>query len=209
MAMDGVSRWVGPVSGVLSVAAIFGGVAVVGEFTFEPSDSAAAVLAEYAAKADNILGAGLLTMLGIGFLLIFLGHLRTMLREGGAAWAADVFLAGGIALAAAWIVFQGIQLAGGVAGESGHAEVAQGVNDFLWNGTLFFAPGLLAVGLAAALASFVYRALPVWLGIFAIVVALGAFAPWLGIFIFVLWVLATSITEIIWALRPASKADVM
>ena len=102
----------------------------------------------------------------------------------------------------------GIQLAGGVAGEHGHAEVAQGALDFFWESTFLFSPGLLAVGIAAAAASFAYRAVPVWLGVFAVVVALGALAPWVGIFIFVLWVLATSIVEIIRTLRPAIAADV-
>ena len=206
--MDGVSKWVGPVSGVLSVAAIFGGVAVVGEFMSEPTDSAAAVVAEYADKVGDIYVAGFLTMLGVGFLLIFLGHLRTKLREGGAAWAADAFLAGGIAIAAAWIVFQGIQLAGAVAGEEGHAEVAQGVNDFLWNGTFLFSPGLLAAGIAAAAASLISRAIPIWLGVFALLVALGALAPWIGILVFVAWVLAASIVELMRAFRPTTAIDV-
>ena len=80
--------------------------------------------------------------------------------------------------------------------------------DDFWEGTFLFSPGLLAVGIAAAAASFAYRTLPIWLGVFAVVVALGALAPWIGIVIFVLWVLATSIVEIIRALRPAVAADV-
>ena len=205
--MDRASKWFGPLSGILFVAAIVTAIAVVGEFDSQPSDSASTVLAEFRDRADDIQTAALLTMLGIGFLLIFLGHLRTRFRDGGAGWAADGFLAGGVVLASSWILLVGVQLAGGVAGEHGHTEVAQGALDFFWEGTLIFSPGLLAVGIAAAVASFAYRALAIWLGVFAVVVALGALVPWIGIFVFVLWVLATSIVEIIRAVRPATAAE--
>lgn len=102
----------------------------------------------------------------------------------------------------------GVQVAGGVAGEAGHAEVAQGAIDFLWNGSLLFSPGLLAAGLAAAATSFVSRAIPIWLGVFAVVVALGALAPWIGILVFVAWVLAASIVELVRAFRRAIPTDV-
>ena len=178
------------------------------EVDAEPSDSAHTVLTAFAQKADDMQIAVLWTMLGIGFLLIFLGHLRTKFRDSGAGWAADGFFAGGVVLASAWIVLGGVGLAGGVAGEHGHTEVAQGALDFLWEGVFLFTPGLLALGLAAAVVCFTTRALPIWLGVFAGVVALGAIAPWLGIFVFGLWVLTTSIVEIIKAIRPASTADV-
>ena len=206
--MGKASNWFGPLSGILFVAAVVVGGGIFGGLDAEPSDSATKVLAEFREKADDIQTAALLTMLGIGFLLVFLGHLRTKFRDGGAGWAADGFLAGGVVLASAWIVLLGVQLAGGVAGERGHAEVAQGALDFLWNGVFLFSPGLLAVGITAAVASFAYRTLPIWLGVLAVVVALGALAPWIGIFIFLLWVLATSIVEFIRAFRPATAAQV-
>ncbi len=206
--MGKAGNWFGPLGGILFVAAVFIAIAVSGEFDSEPSDPAAKVLAEFREKADDIQIAGLLTMLGIGFLLVFVGHLRTKFRDGGAGWASDGFLAGGVILASAWVVLTGVELAGGVAGEHGHAEVAQGALDFIWEGVYIFSPGLLAVGIAAAVVSFTYRTLPVWLGVFGVVVALGALAPWVGIFVFVLWVLAASIVEFIEVLRPATAADV-
>ena len=66
----------------------------------------------------------------------------------------------------------------------------------------------MAVGIAAAAASFINRTLPLWLGAFAVVVALGALAPWLGVFVFVAWVLATSVVELIRAFRPSTQAEV-
>ena len=194
--MDIARRFFGPISGIVFATAIFGAEAVVGGFDTEPSDSASTVLAELREKSDEVQLAGFMTMLGAGLLLVFLGHLRTSFREGGAGWAADGFFAGGVAMVSAWIVLVGVQLAGGVAGESGHPEVAQGAIDFMWEGSLLYSPGLLAVGATAAVVSLVHRVLPVWLGVFAVVVALGALAPWVGVFVFVLWVLAASIVEL-------------
>lgn len=206
--MDKAGKWFGPLSGVLFVVAVVLAGSVFGGFDAEPSDPASTVLAEFGKNADDIQAAALLTMLGVGFLLLFMGHLRTRLRGGGAGWAADGFLAGGVAFAGGWILLASVQLAGGVAGELGHAEVAQGAVDFLWSSSLIFSPGLLAVGIAAAAASFVTRALPVWLGVFAVVVALGALAPWIGIFVFIAWVLAASIAGFVEASRPATTVEV-
>ncbi len=206
--MGKVSEWFGPLSGVLFVAAVVIGGAISAGVDSEPSDSASSVLAEFREGSDDIRTGAFLTMLGVGLLLVFLGHLRTRFRDGGAGWAADGFSAGGVVLAGGVIVFTAVQLAGAEAGDNGHAEVAQGAIDFLWNGTLIFSPGLLAVGIAAAVVSFTYRTLPTWLGVFAVVVALGALAPWIGIFVFIAWVLAASIVELIRVSRPATAQHV-
>ena len=206
--MSNANKWFGPIGGILFVVAVIVAVGMFAGVDAEPSDSASTVLAQFRANSDNIQTAALLISLGLGFLLIFIGHLRARMRDGGAGWAADGFLAGGVAVVGGWVVLTGVQLAGGVAGDAGHAEVAQGAIDFLWNGTFLFSPGLLAVGIAAAAASFVSRAIPIWLGVFAVVVALGALAPWIGILVFVPWVLAASIVELVRAFRPAIPTDV-
>jgi len=202
------NNWVGPIAGLLFVGAVVVAVGMFAGVEAEPSDSASTVLAQFRENADNIQTGGLLISLGLGFLLIFVGYLRARMRDGGAGWAADGFLAGGVAVAGAWVVLTGAQLAGGVAGESGHAEVAQGAIDFLWNGSLLFSPGLLAAGIAAAAASFISRTIPIWLGVLAVVVALGALAPWIGILVFVAWVFAASVVELIRAFRLATATDV-
>ncbi len=206
--MGKTGKWFGPLSGILFVAAVVVAGSIFGGVDAEPSDSASSVLTEFRDNADDIQTAALLIMLGIGFLLVFVGHLRTKFRDAEAGWAADGFLAGGIVLASAFIVLTGVQLAGRVAGEHGHAEVAQGASDFLWEGVFLFSPGLLAIGITAAAISFSDRALPTWLGVFAAVVALGALAPWIGIFIFVAFVLAASIVELIQVSRPTAAVDV-
>ncbi len=196
--MDKLRNWVGSLSGLVSVATllIWGSTA---DMDAEPSDSASTVLAALRENADDTRRGVWIMLLGVGFLLFFLAYLRGELRDGGADWAADAFLAGGVILAGAFVVVAAFQQIGVEAGLYGHTEVAQGVVDFLWNSSLIFAPGLLAVGLAAAVASFGYGALPKWLGAFAALVALGALAPWIGILIFVAWVLAASISGIIQA----------
>ena len=206
--MGNASKWFGPLSGILFVVAIAVGVGMSGGVDSEPSDPASSVLADFRENADDIQLGAMFSMLGVGFLLIFVGHLRTKLRDGGAGWAADSFSAGGVGLAGAMIVFMGVQVAGATAGDHGHTEVAQGALDFIWNGTLLFSPGLLAVGIAAAVASFTHRILPIWLGGFAVLVALGALAPWIGILIFVVWILAASIVELISMSRAAPAADI-
>jgi hypothetical protein len=206
--MDNVTRWIGAVSGILFVVGFVVGAGISGEVDAEPSDSASSVVAAFRHGSDDILLGRLFTVLGIGFLLIFVAHLRAKFRNGGAGWVADGFLAGGIALAGAMIIFVGVEVAGAEAADHGHAEIAQGAVDFLWNGTLLFSPGLLAVGITGAIASFLYRQLPIWLGALAVVVALGALAPWIGIFIFGVWVLAASLVESVQAIRQPTSADV-
>jgi len=199
-------KWFGPIGGILFVAAVAVGAPASMGIDVEPSDPASAVVTQFRENADDIQSGAFLTVLGLGFLLVFVGHLRNKMREGGAGWAADGFLAGGVAVVGAWVVLTGVQLAGATAAESGHAEVAQGAVDFLWNSSLLLSPGLLAVGVAAAAASFMSAAIPKWLGVFAVVVALGALAPWIGIVVFVAWVLAASITELM-PVRPASPTS--
>lgn len=205
--MGKARTWIGPVSGVLSVVAFVVGGVIFAGVDAEPSDLASSVLAAYAENADNIFASAFLVMLSVGFLVVFLGHLRSQLRNDGAGWAADTLLAGGIVLAGALIVLSGVELAGAEAGNRGHTEVAQGAIDFVWNGALLFSPGLLAVGIATAVASFAYAKLPKWLGAFGVLVALGALAPWIGIFVFFAWVLAASIVELIRVSRPAAATD--
>lgn len=205
--MENAVRWIGPVSGILFVVGYVVGAGISGDVDAEPTDSASTVVAAFRESSDDILLGRLFTVLGIGFLLIFVGHLRTKFRDGGAGWTADGFLAGGIALAGAMIVFVGVELAGAEGADRGHTEVAQGAVDFLWNGTLLFSPGLLAVGISGATASLSNRILPVWLGGLAVVVALGALVPWIGIFVFGIWVLAASLVEVVQAFRRTTVAD--
>ena len=206
--MGKVSRWLGPVGGILFVASVVARGAIRGELDSEPADSATTALAEFRDNAGDIELGVYIAVLGVGFLVLLLAHLRAKFLDAGAGWVADAFLAGGVLLAAGLVVYSAVELAGATAGDHGHAEVAQLVVDFSWNWAIMLSPGLLTVGIAAAVASFSHRTLPRWLGAIAVVVALGALAPWMGIFVFVVWVLAASIFEFTQISRPAVAADV-
>lgn len=202
--MHGAGKWVGPVSGMLFTASVVVRFAVSGIVEAEPTDSPDTILALFAEHSESIQVGAIIGMLGLGFLAIFAGHLRNRMSDDGAGWAADAFLAGVVVAVVGWMVVIGAQLTGAVAGDVAHADASLVVADFLWNGSYLATPGLLATGLAAAVAGLVTRAIPVWLAAFAIVVALGALAPWLGVFVFVAWILAASVAEMAHLSRPVT-----
>ena len=195
--MSTATKWLGPVSGLAAMAAVIVGQGISGNIDSEPSDSSSAILAELRAEADDMRLGVIFGVLAIGLLLIYIGHLRTTFHEKDAAWAGNVFAAGGVALVSALLIFVAAEVTGAEAGRQGHAEVAQGVIDFNWNGAWLFSPGLLAAGVGVAVASFSSQVLPRWLGGFGVLVAVSAIAPWVGVPIFALWVIAASIHELV------------
>lgn len=198
--MNAKTQWFGPMSGVLAVVLVIVSQGISGNIDAEPSDSVVTVMAELSGSADGTIFA----MLGAGLLLVYIGHLRARFHEQGAGWAGSVLSSGGVVLVGAVLIVVGAQLTGAEAADQGHVEVAQGVVDFTWNAAWLFSPGLLALGVGAATASFSQRVLPVWLGVFGVLVALSAIAPWIGLPLFVLWVLAASIDELIRVIREPS-----
>ena len=174
----------------------------------DPGNSARVVVEEFRDASSDIEVGTFLTMLGAGGVLLFLGHLRSALRARGAGWPADGLLAGGVALVAALVVEAGVLEMGRTASEEGHAEVAQSAADFVWGSAWMATPGLLALGVSAALAGFTVRALPRWLGGFAALLALAALVPWAGVGLFVFWVMAAALTELVRSVRipPADTA---
>lgn len=198
--MNTRTQWFGPISGVLAVVLVIISQGISGNVDAEPSDSVATVMAELSGSADGTIFA----MLGAGLLLVYIGHLRSRFHEQDAGWAGSVLSAGGAVLVAAVLIVVGAQLTGAEAADQGHVDVAQGVVDFTWNAAWLFSPGLLALGVGIAAASFSQRVLPVWLGVFGVLVALSAIAPWIGVPLFALWILAASIDELIRVIREPS-----
>jgi hypothetical protein len=87
--MHTTRKWLGPFAGIISAVTIFVGPST-GSLDTVPSDSARSVLADLREHSDDLETGALLTMVGVAMLLVFLGHLRHRLREGGAATASSL-----------------------------------------------------------------------------------------------------------------------
>lgn len=187
----------GPIAGLVFVASVIVSSILFGDIGAEPSNTASEVVADYLEPQQEIEAAAFVAMLGIGPLLVFLPIERRRMRSRGATWEADSLVLGFVFLAIAAMVDTGVDLMGWVGAEHGHEAVAQAANDFTWNISLLYSPGLLAIGLAAASAGLRHRGLPKWLGGFGILVCVGAVMPWIGLFVGLAWMLALSITELV------------
>ncbi|NND76011.1 MAG: hypothetical protein HKN44_13495 [Ilumatobacter sp.] len=201
------TRFIGPGTGVLAVIAVVVSQGISGSIESEPTDSTATIMAEFRTTSDDIEFGAVVGVLALGLLLLFLAHLRTRFHDGGARWAGDLMSLGGATLAAAVMIVIAARLAGAEAGENAHNDVVHGVVDFLWNGAWLFTPGLLALGVGICVAAFGHHVLPVWLGVFGVLVAVGAIMPWIGLPLFVLWVLAAAVTEIVGLARTPAPGD--
>jgi hypothetical protein len=69
--------------------------------------------------------------------------------------------------------------------------------DLLWLAFWLFLPGLFIFGVSAANAGLRSEMHPKWLGVIGILVALTAFLPWDGLFVFVVWVAAASVLQLV------------
>ena len=195
--------WLGPISGLLFFAAVLGSAAVFGGFDFfggvevSPSNSPQTLLDAIRAKDDAIYNSSLIMLLGIGFLGFFIADLRIRANKAGLGWPSEAFTIGGVLIGAAWLILLGLQLTAHVMGDYGHTESVQVVIDLLWLSFWLFLPGLFVFGVAAAVAGLRSGFHPVWLGVIGVLVALTAFLPWDGLFVFVTWVAAASVLQLL------------
>lgn len=190
-------RYLGPGCGVLAVVLVVVSEGITGTLEAEPNDSTSTMLAEFRTNADGIRYGAVVGALALGLLLVYFAHLRARFRDRGAAFAGDLVSIGAAALAVGVLAVTGARLAGAEAGDEGHGEVVRGAVDFLWNAAWLATPGLLVLGIGIAVASFGHRALPIWLGVFGVLVAVSALAPWVGLLLLALWVVAAAVTEIV------------
>jgi hypothetical protein len=116
--------------------------------------------------------------------------------------------AGGLALTIGAVTDGAARVMASVGADEGHPQVVRAANDLLWESSALAIPGLLALGISAAVASFAAHAMPWWLGAFSVVIALSALAPWMGVGGFVFWVLAVSVTELVRAVRAPTPIGV-
>lgn len=195
--------WLGPISGLLFLAALLTSAAVFGGFDFfggvevEPSNAPSVLLSAMRAKDQAIYNSSLIMLLGIGFLGLFISDLRVRAEKAGLGLPRQGFTIGGLLIGAAWLIILGLQLAAHVVGDYRHAESVQVVIDLLWLSFWLFLPGLLVFGVPAAVAGLRSDFQPVWLGVIGVLTALTAFLPWDGLFVFVAWVSAASALQLV------------
>jgi hypothetical protein len=207
---DARRRWLGPVSGLLFFAAVLVSAAVFGGFDFfggvevEPSYPPAELLAAIQAKDGAILSSSLVMLIGLGFMGLFLADIKVRADESGLGWPSQGFVVGGVLIGAAWLVYLMLQMTAQLVGDEGHIDSVVTIIDLLWVSFWLFLPGLLIVGVSAAVAGLRSSLHPVWLGVIGVAVALTAFLPWDGLFVFVAWVTAASILHLV--TKPAQPS---
>jgi hypothetical protein len=210
---QGWTRWL-RLTGV--VAVVFW---VVGIFVLENADpggdaSAAEVLAHFEDDETSIFVGAWLFALGTAFFVWFLGSLREVFlaAEGLPGRLTAVAFAGGLGKAVFDLGVVGVPTAGALAAdeENFSPEAAQGVSNVdaaFFVGAEFMALVFLAAAGAVILTR---RALPVWLGWLALLVALGLLVFPIGwIFLLVgvpLWVLLASVMLFLRTSAPPAGA---
>jgi hypothetical protein len=194
-------RWL-PLTGVVAVV-----LWIIGIFVLEdasPGDDASAfeVLASFEDEDTSIFVGSFLFVLGTAFFVFFLGSLReAFLRaEGQPGRLTAVAFAGGLGKAVFDMAFVGVFAAGAIAADDSDdfspqaAQAVASVDTAFFIGAEFMALVFLAAAGAVILTS---RALPVWLGWLALLVALGLLIVpigWAFLLIGVpLWVLLASV----------------
>jgi hypothetical protein len=193
----------GPISGLLffvallAAAAVFGGFDFFGGVEVEPSWSPERLMVAIRVKQDAIHNSSLIMLVGVGFLGFFIADLRMRAEKAGLGWPREGFIIGGGLIGAAWLFYLGLQLAAHVAADNGHYESVQVMIDLLWLAFWLFLPGLFIFGVSAAIAGLRSELHPMWLGVIGILVALTAFLPWDGLFVFVVWVAAASVLQLV------------
>ena len=196
-------RWLGPVSGLVFFAAVLGSAAVFGGFDFfggvevEPSFSPETLLAAIRAKEGAIFASSVVMLIGLGFFGLYLADLKDRADEFGLGWPSNAFVVGGVMIGAAWLIYLMLQMTAQLVGDEGHLDSVVTVIDLLWVAFWLFLPGLLTVGVAASVVGFRSSFHPRWLGVIGIGVAVTAFLPWDGLFVFVVWVAADSIRQLV------------
>jgi hypothetical protein len=196
-----VDRWL-PLAGVAAVALWIAGVVVIE--TASPGNDASPdeILAYFDDDDTTIFTGAFLFALGTAFFVWFLGALRGafLAAEGAPGRLTAVAFAGGIGKAVFDLGVMGAMSAGAIAADEAESltpEAAQTlffVDDAFFVGAEFMALVFMAAAGAVVVTT---RALPVWLGWLALVIAVGLLVvPVAWVFLLVgvpLWVLLASV----------------
>ena len=169
-----------------------------------PRESAEAVTGFLEANADRF---RVMSLIQLGFavlLLIFVADLFERLRGAlpdSARWLSTAFLAGGLLFAGGLVLSAALGYGASSIHDFGEdVQTARALHALSTESLGAIIPGVAVMTTAAAAASLGFRALPRWLGVFALVVfAVNLAAYWTPVWM--LWILATSTLLLI---RPDS-----
>jgi len=169
-----------------------------------PRESAEAVTGFLEANADRF---RVMSLIQLGFavlLLIFVADLFERLRGAlpdSARWLSTAFLAGGLLFAGGLVLSAALGYGASSIHDFGEdVQTARALHALSTESLGAIIPGVAVMTTAAAAASLGFRALPRWLGVFALVAfAVNLAAYWTPVWM--LWILATSTLLLI---RPDS-----
>ena len=169
-----------------------------------PRESAEAVTGFLEANADRF---RVMSLIQLGFavlLLIFVADLFERLRGAlpdSARWLSTAFLAGGLLFAGGLVLSAALGYGASSIHDFGEdVQTARALHALSTESLGAIIPGVAVMTTAAAAASLGFRALPRWLGVFALVAfAVNLAAYWTPVWM--LWILATSTVLLI---RPDS-----
>ena len=169
-----------------------------------PRESAEAVTGFLEANADRFRVMSLIKLGFAALLMIFVADLFERLRGAlpdSARWLSTAFLAGGLLFAGGLVLSATLGYSASSIHNFGEdVQTARAVHALSTDSLGATIPGVAAMTAAAAAASLAFRALPRWLGIFALVTfAINLAAYWIPVSM--LWILATSTVLLI---RPDS-----
>jgi hypothetical protein len=206
--MTRYDRWM-PLTGVVAVALWIIGVFVL-ESVAPDGESAEEILAYFDDEATSIFIGAFLFALGTAFFLWFVGILRAALHaaEGPPGRLTAIVFAGAVGKAVFDMGLAGAAAAGALAADEADDLSPEGAQALFFIDDAFFigAEFMAVVFMAAAAATILTtRALPVWLGWLALVIALGLLVVPIGwaflLFGVPLWVLLASVMLFVRASR--------
>ena len=206
----GLARFA-PLTGVVFVVLALASAIVEG--SDQPDDfpgTAREIVTYYTEQSDNILIGSYIGILGMFFLVWFVGTLRAHLRRSEVldGRVSGIAFGGGVAAAALGVGVHAVNLAAAYrAEEDDRINPAQAVTVYDLQSGLFIGFAYMLAVLAAATAVVVLRngALPRWIGFLSMVFAVGLIVPfgnWLFVIASPIWFVAVAV---VMYLRPAER----
>ena len=170
----------GALSGILFAVLLFAGMSLGGDESHDPSQPAAVLASRIADERDRVRLGVYLALLGVFFLLWFLGYLRRHLQqaEGERGWFTAVAYGGGLVFAGMLLVGLSYAVAATVLSDYGEdPQVARALAVLGWEHLAVVAPPLAALVGGTAAVSLRFGAVPRWLGWVGVAITLALLTP--------------------------------